>query len=258
MYKGKKTLFYNGEELWGEYDGSVEEVDPFIYDWEERYSWEAIIVLPGVEEIPHRTFRYCVNVKTVVMSDSVEWIGPFAFSVCLRLVFVKLSRNLQYMSAHAFQNCESLPSIFIPPSCGEIEDNAIISCHKLIIFNVPQHTHLGEGVIEDTALIKASPFEVDEDEEFNDHYEVNQWVKNINTGREYSLHRICCSTYENEDLPISESVYETVKEQGPQILQAKNKIGITPLKYLKENPYLENLDEMKLLKRYIAEKMGLD
>jgi hypothetical protein len=86
--------------------------------------------------------------------------------------------------------------------------------------------------------------------------EVNQWVKDINAGRKYSLHRICCSTYENEALPISEAIYQEIKEQGPQVLHLQNKIGITPLQYLAENPFLENIDEMKMLKRYILEKMG--
>jgi hypothetical protein len=47
-----------------------------------------------------------------------------------------------------------------------------------------------------------------------------------------------------------------VQEKGPHVLLAKNKIGITPLKYAKENPYLENIDEMKMLRRYIVEKLG--
>ena len=48
MYKGRKTYFYNGEEEL--YDAETQ--DFLIYDQEERETWEVIIVLPGVEEIP--------------------------------------------------------------------------------------------------------------------------------------------------------------------------------------------------------------
>ena len=46
MYKGKKTLFYNGEEL---YDDENDEF--LIYNEQEQMSWEVVIVLPGVEMI---------------------------------------------------------------------------------------------------------------------------------------------------------------------------------------------------------------
>ena len=46
MYKGKKTYFYNGEKL------RDDDYDSLIYSWEERLTWEVIIVLPGVEVIP--------------------------------------------------------------------------------------------------------------------------------------------------------------------------------------------------------------
>ena len=56
MYKGKKTLFYNGEILFDSYIyeyGEDDEDEIFlIYNEEERKSWEVIIVLPGVDSIP--------------------------------------------------------------------------------------------------------------------------------------------------------------------------------------------------------------
>ena len=75
MYKGKKTYFYNGEILRDEETGEF-----LIYDWKERYSWEVIIVLPGVVVIPYGTFTYCTNVETVIESDSVKRIEKLAFS----------------------------------------------------------------------------------------------------------------------------------------------------------------------------------
>jgi hypothetical protein len=253
MYKGKKTLFYNGEILYDEAGGYL------IYDQEEQQSWEVIIVLPGVELIPCYTFASSKNIEKVIMADdSVRRIDHYALAYCRSLFFVKLSRNLEYVGEGAFRGCESLTSIFIPLSCTEIGNDAVRDCKKLMILSVPRQTQICQNVIGNTALSRASLFKQEIWGEYDNTDEVNQWVKDINSGREYSLHRICCSTYKNEALPISEAIYQEIKEQGPQVLHIQNKIGITPLKYLEENPYLDNIDEMKILKRYILEKMGQD
>jgi hypothetical protein len=152
MYKGKKTLFYNGEIL-------VDENDDFlVYDEEEQKSWEVIIVLPGVEVIPADTFNELDKIETVIMDDTVRRIEDYAFSRCISLEFVKLSRNLEYIGRFAFADCESLASIFIPESCREVHFLAFRGCKKLMIMSVPQHTQLGENVIADTALFHASSF----------------------------------------------------------------------------------------------------
>ena len=90
MYKGKKTLFYNGEILW-------ENGKSLIYDQEKRQSWEVIIVLPGVQVIPENTFLYCRNVKVVIMADAVRRVERGAFIWCLSLKFVRLSTNLEFI-----------------------------------------------------------------------------------------------------------------------------------------------------------------
>mgnify|MGYP001305146542 CR=1 FL=1 len=131
-YKGKVTLFYNGEILW---EGNDEVGHPLIYDWEERDSWEVIIILPGVEVIPEFTFYDCDNVKTVIMNDSVRRIESLVFEDCYNLKFVKLSTNLEYIGHGAFNGCSSLASVNTPSSCREIGDYAFGSCTKLIILS---------------------------------------------------------------------------------------------------------------------------
>lgn len=86
----------------------------------------------------------------------------------------------------------SLTSIFIPPSCREIDRDAIFCCRQLIIIHVPQHTLLGEWVIGGTALIRPSPFETDGMGCSMHQEEVNNWVKNQNATNFIGLahHRI--------------------------------------------------------------------
>ena len=211
MYKDKKTLFYNGEILLDDFWESL------IYDEEERESWKVIIVLPGVEEIPFYTFRGCKNLETVIMSDTVRWIEWGAFFWCYS----------------AFYYCEALVSIFIPPSCREIDREAFLNCEKLKIFHVSQQTELGDSIIANTALIKASRFETDEYDYYQNHDdEVNEWIKNLNQDEEFALNRECAS-YE----PSDDNIYEIIKQQGLSSIHVKNQIGLTAFEYLHKNPY---------------------
>ena len=246
MYKGKKTYFYNGEILYDD-----EEREPLIYSWEERQTWQVVIVLPGVEIIPEWTFCNCAKIYKVIMADTVKRIEWRAFEECWSLKFVKLSRNLEYIGGWAFYACYSLPSIFIPPSCTEIEDGAFCDC-KLLILGLPQNVQLGESAFENTALLEASPFETDArgDYENNNEEEVVQWIRSINDEEAYTLHRACASYN-----PLSEIVYALVKRQGIKAMRMKNPIGITPSQYLAANTFAD-ISEKEIINRYISEMMG--
>ena len=250
MYKDKMTLFYNGEKLWEE-EGNDGHQEFLIYDKRERQTWEVIIILPGVEVIPWCTFHDCKNVETVIMSDTVKRIEYKAFSCCSSLKFVKLSRNLEYIGIMAFNWCESLTSIFVPPSCREIGYFAFASCEKLIIVSVFENTRIGDNVFAWTKLFRVSPFEeVDRFGRYNNHDQVNEWVRDINTNQEYALHRACCSFN-----PLLDTIYQIVRRNGLQAFQVQNGIGITPSQYLDANLFAE-VDEKKIIIRYILEMMG--
>lgn len=159
-----------------------------------------------------------------------------AFWHCDKLVEVKLSRNLEYIHWQAFAYCKSLFSIFLPETCRWIYDEAFLNCENLIIFRVYQQTMLGSAVLLHTALIMQSSYQ-EEYENRQEIEEIHEMVKAINLEEEYALHRICAS----DDPPkvfTNESVASFVEENGLQALRA-NKIGITPLKYLSENPNCE-------------------
>ncbi|GFH61966.1 hypothetical protein CTEN210_18442 [Chaetoceros tenuissimus] len=250
MYKGKKTLFYNGEKLyeWDEdWDGR-----PLIYDKEERRSWQVIIVLPGVRVIPYITFYRCENVEVVIMPDTVRRIEDKVFYGCDSLVFIRLSRNLEFIGWKAFWYCSSLTSIFIPPSCREIERSAFHGCEKLIICNVPEETQVGREVFNGTALIKKSSIDSDQNNQYDSTYEeeVVRWVKSINHEEEYDLHRACTSFN-----LIPEIIHALVKRKGIKAMKMPTVIGITPSQYLDANPFTD-ISEKEILNRYILDMTG--
>ncbi|GFH58524.1 hypothetical protein CTEN210_15000 [Chaetoceros tenuissimus] len=214
------------------------------------WSWEAIMVLPGVEVIPAYTFSTCRNVKTIIMADTVKRIEERAFYCCRSLVYIQLSRNLEYIGAFAFRFCYSLTSIFIPPSCREIREYALADCKELIILSVPTHTQLDYNVIAATALIEASSFPTCRFGDYENEEEVHHWIKNRLQGDEYALHR-ACSSYN----PLEESIFGIVKTQGLKAFKEPDSVGVTPSQYLSENPFAE-IEEQKILKRYILDMMG--
>ena len=244
MYKCKKTLFYNGEKLW---DNDVDDHDdrvPRVYNWKERYSWEVIVILQGVEVIPENTFAWCDSVEMVIMADTVKRIEEYAFFRCEGLKYFQPSRNLEHIGMGAFVCCYSLTSFFAPPSCLEIYDEesqeidheefleigpeAFGCCRELFILHINQHTHRIIGSREDS----------------------DTRIEKIHCEEEFALHRIC-SSYN----PPIEDIYQILKHQGLGVFAKEDSIGATPLKYLTINPFAE-IKEEEIIKRYILDMMG--
>ena len=211
--------------------------------------------------IPNGTFTYCTNVEAVIMADTVKRIEKYAICGCHSLEFVKLSRNIEFIGRKAFQSCRSLPSLFIPSSCTAV----VVGCEKLATFSFPQDAFfLSNHIIEGTPFIKAFPLPQEVIETINeaqDSYlernpfqlcreEVGEWMKSINQGEVYELHRICSSIN-----PHFDTIYAVVKDQGLAAMNATNKARITPLQYLTQNPFAD-FEEMSFLRRYIRKQMG--
>lgn len=239
MYQGLKTLFYNGEVLWnGKCFGT-----PLVHDKKERQSWEQIVVLPRVKVIPSWTFNRCKNIKRILMADSVQRIEEAAFSSCISIAFVKLSKSLEYIGKAAFYDCSNLFSIFIPVSCREIGSEAFACCSKLLIFNVSASTFLGRSVLHSTRLIERYQHR-------NEENAFHEWVRNINAGDIYILHRICAC--EN---PSLQAINTIIQEQGLLPMTRQNEIGISSSEYLFQNPFAE-ITEIRIVKHCILSMMG--
>lgn len=259
-YEWKQKACDNGFncETWEEWDLS----DECKAYWSERESWQQVIVVDGVTEIPENTFCHCTQIKQVIFANTVIRIGSCAFQFCFSLVSIKLPMNLEYIGSNAFSCCD-LTSIFIPPKCKDIKQRAFRGNYNLEIFNVPQQVQLDKNVIARTELLEESHFEMyeyDDTDEVNNLFkeegyddqtdEVNDWLKNINNDEKYSLHRACCSFQ-----PLKQVIMAIIIKQGIGAFNVKNEIGITPSRYLKENPYAD-VKETDIIQNYIMKMMG--
>ncbi|GFH50115.1 hypothetical protein CTEN210_06591 [Chaetoceros tenuissimus] len=224
MYRGLRTYFYNGEELW---NTALDK--PLVHTDAEWQSWQQLIILPGVEEIPDHTFTGCENVEIVFMHDSTKRMGKKCFYGLTKLSFVQLSRHLEYIGAYALSCCALIWSLFIPSTCRQICKNAFEGCDMLIILSVHENTELGNKVIKGTALLAASPFAEMTRSDTYDDYQVNKWIKNRHDN--FRIHEICCS--------------ETPRFSKDSIVPNKyncheqDDSGLTALHYLVINPFAD-------------------
>ncbi|GFH58503.1 hypothetical protein CTEN210_14979 [Chaetoceros tenuissimus] len=240
---------YGEIERWEEWNLSIECKEY----WRERLSWQQVIVVDGVTEIPRETFLYCVNVKKVIFANTVIRIENRAFHFCFDLVYIKLSINLEYIGEDVFGSCD-LSSVFLPPRCREVGRYAFDCNTNLAIVHVPQNVELGPRVFGNTKLIDDSSFADEEDDYgdyiFADEEAVQEWIKNINNDDKYALHRACCSFS-----PSKQDIFTILEEIGIGAFSVENGAGITPSQYLKENPYAD-IDEMDIIRDYTLKMMG--
>lgn len=271
---GLLTLYYDGsEELfddelndewfdkWYEQDLPTKWDDSWNLDsWDlseackkyvrKRNSWQQIIVVEGVTAIPEYIFCDCYKIKRVIFANTVIRIKTCAFNGCKSLIYIKWSINIKVIGINAFGGCD-LSSVFVPPRCREVDSFAFRGNKNLTIFYIPQETVLGNEVVDGTKLMGYSRFEKNKFGFYNaGSDEINAWVRNINNGDKYALHRACCSFQ-----PMINVIFTIIQEQGIGAFSRKNELGLTPSAYLKENPFAD-ITEKEIIHYYIAQMMG--
>ncbi|GFH57208.1 hypothetical protein CTEN210_13684 [Chaetoceros tenuissimus] len=260
FYEGSKPLYNEllEEELSHAHQQNLDPSEECKEYLSERLSWQQVIVVKGVTMIQFCSFKRCENIKRIIFADTVTRIDASAFAYCKSLYYIKLSISLRYVGRGAFHGCK-LTSVFIPPRCRYI-GNAFAHNKNLTVLNVPQHIGLDTNAIENTKLFEISPFESERmkvREAYRlyfyerHHEEINSWLKNTNINEEFALHRVCAS-FE----PTLDMIVDAMKDKGgPKAFKVENSIGITPSRYLKENPYAE-VTENEVIEKYVLKMMG--
>ena len=153
---------------------------------------------------------------------------------------------------------------------------------NLRIVHIPQHVVCGAEIIHDTDLIEYYPkrllgefeeeYPQDSDSDYDEVYmeqmaeyeakevkqnrDIHNWIKNMNAGEKYDLHR-ACSSYQ----PLVEVIYGIVEHKKKSLVDAftdewtaLNEIEVMPSEYLNANPFA--CSELDFLRYYIKKKMG--
>jgi len=180
-------------------------------------------------------------------------IGYGAFHKCALLKYMKLSRNLEYIGKWSLSFCSSLYSIFIPESCQEIDEDALHGCVQLLVFPVPRHTQIRDPNMKDAALFLNPIYKEGKSYRARRHWYYNAVSFGPNgEPEECPIHRL----FSSSDLDFGD-IHALVEKHGINAFRKRNALGFTALQYLEMNPYYdEDIDEMKIIRRYILKSIG--
>jgi hypothetical protein len=121
---------------------------------------------PNRDRIPSGAFIYCINLKEIVLPDSVksiegvlgcpklaritlppalESIGNSAFDGCTRLALTELPPTLESIGEDAFCGCTNLALTALPPTLKSIGNRAFFCCTRLALTELPTLNSIGES-----------------------------------------------------------------------------------------------------------------
>ena len=89
------------------------------------------IVPYGVKNISVAAFTNCINVDSVIISNTVSEIGFCAFAFSESIASVNLGNNLTHISDYCFFECNNISSVSIPDSIISIGELAFYGCDNL-------------------------------------------------------------------------------------------------------------------------------
>lgn len=211
---------------------------------EEKDNWTHVHI-EGVEVIPAWIFSYLWNLVKVTMDNQVRRIESGAFWGCCNLQEIQWSSNVEYIGVEALGHLNSLMSIFIPPSCKEIDNNAMSLSLNLTILKVHPNVNLGESVIYRTKLLDISSLHYD----YDGNTSINNWIKNQHAN--FPLHHICAD-YE----PTLRQISMLITRKGVDILHQRDEIGLLPMDYLRANPYANWISEMDIVQYHVLSMLN--
>ncbi|GFH47062.1 hypothetical protein CTEN210_03537 [Chaetoceros tenuissimus] len=147
--------------------------------------------------------------------------------------------GVKIIPERTFNRCVNIETVIMADSVKRIEEDAFNYCIRLEF--VKLSTNL-ECIGYKKNEYGAYSYETQD--------QIKTWVKNLNQGEEYAMHRACSSFN-----PLPEIISEIVKGDGLQCFKKQNTIGITPAQYLDANLFAEN-DQIAIAKRYVLEMTG--
>lgn len=92
--------------------------------------------------IPSSIFRFCENLKAVIIKDGVKGIEGYAFDMCSSLISVVIPSSVTTIGNHAFDSCKSLKNIKLPANLTLIGESAFSYCSSLKSIIIPNQVSI--------------------------------------------------------------------------------------------------------------------
>ena len=98
---------------------------------------EAVVIADIYQGVPvtsigNEAFRFCSNLTSVTIPDSVTSIGNYAFYYCSSLTSVTIPDSVTSIGGSAFEHCFSLISVTVPDSVTSIGSSAFFGCNSAL------------------------------------------------------------------------------------------------------------------------------
>lgn len=111
----------------------------------ENESVRKVSMPDSIEEMAMESFRWCVNLEEIHLSNSLKWISMSAFYGCESLKSVEIPEGVEEIGTCAFASCKSLESVRFPESLKMILGAAFRGCEKLEFVEIPEGVEIIDG-----------------------------------------------------------------------------------------------------------------
>lgn len=122
----------------------------------EKYCGESVdVAIPS--NVTAIGAAFCsLQIRSVVIPDSVREIRDGAFSCCSALTSVKIPNSVKKIGKSAFWGCTALKSVALPDGIKEIEDRAFENCTSLASVTLPASiAAIGSSAFEKCTALKS-------------------------------------------------------------------------------------------------------
>ena len=105
-----------------------------------RYCYELrTITIPNtVKSIEDNVFMECEKLLDVRIPESVTNIGPSAFKNCYKLTSIQIPEGITTIRPFTFENCKELGFMTLPSTIRNVAPNAFKGCTGLVFISLPE------------------------------------------------------------------------------------------------------------------------
>ena len=114
--------------------------------FEDGMNLKAVIIPNTVTSIGEKAFSDCWALTNITIPDSVTKIRRAAFYGCSKLTEINIPKGVTTIYPKTFYECSALKSITIPENVTDIGDSAFMHCESLKSITVPENvTKIGKS-----------------------------------------------------------------------------------------------------------------